>query len=71
MALFYLNGEVLHLSNVPYGRAIPETGVTIMQMDVGLDTGDMLYKASCPDTHQDTSASLYAKLAELGPKSTN
>jgi len=45
-----------------------ETGVTIMQMDVGLDTGDMLYKASCPITHQDTSASLYAKLAELGPK---
>ncbi|MGQ7110603.1 formyltransferase family protein [Escherichia sp. TWPC-MK] len=25
-----------------------ETGVTIMQMDVGLDTGDMLYKLSCP-----------------------
>jgi methionyl-tRNA formyltransferase len=27
-----------------------ETGVTIMQMDVGLDTGDMLYKLSCPIT---------------------
>lgn len=26
-----------------------ETGVTIMQMDVGLDTGDMLYKLSPPD----------------------
>ncbi|ADO46705.1 methionyl-tRNA formyltransferase [[Enterobacter] lignolyticus] len=45
-----------------------ETGVTIMQMDVGLDTGDMLYKLSCPITAQDTSATLYDKLAELGPQ---
>ncbi|SFU21219.1 methionyl-tRNA formyltransferase [Kosakonia arachidis] len=45
-----------------------ETGVTIMQMDVGLDTGDMLYKLSCPITAQDTSATLYTKLAELGPQ---
>lgn len=45
-----------------------ETGVTIMQMDVGLDTGDMLYKLSCPITAQDTSASLYDKLADLGPR---
>ncbi|WP_130832182.1 methionyl-tRNA formyltransferase [[Erwinia] mediterraneensis] len=45
-----------------------ETGVTIMQMDVGLDTGDMLYKLACPITAEDTSASLYAKLAELGPQ---
>lgn len=45
-----------------------ETGVTIMQMDVGLDTGDMLYKLACPITAQDTSATLYAKLAELGPQ---
>lgn len=44
-----------------------ETGVTIMQMDEGLDTGDMLLKASCPITESDTSASLYEKLAELGP----
>ncbi len=44
-----------------------ETGVTIMQMDVGLDTGDMILKAACPITAQDTSASLYEKLAELGP----
>nr|WP_247671177.1 methionyl-tRNA formyltransferase [Pseudoalteromonas sp. MMG005] len=44
-----------------------ETGVTIMQMDEGLDTGDMLYIATCPITAQDTSASLYDKLAELGP----
>lgn len=45
-----------------------ETGVTIMQMDVGLDTGDMLYKISCPITHQDTSATLYEKLAGIGPQ---
>ncbi|MBS9426239.1 methionyl-tRNA formyltransferase [Photorhabdus caribbeanensis] len=44
-----------------------ETGVTIMQMDIGLDTGDMLYKASCPITPEDTSASLYEKLANIGP----
>ncbi|WP_333902807.1 methionyl-tRNA formyltransferase [Enterobacter wuhouensis] len=45
-----------------------ETGVTIMKMDVGLDTGDMLYKLSCPITADDTSATLYDKLAELGPQ---
>jgi methionyl-tRNA formyltransferase len=45
-----------------------DTGVTIMKMDVGLDTGDMLYKLSCPITAEDTSATLYDKLAELGPK---
>jgi len=44
-----------------------ETGVTIMQMDEGLDTGAMLLKASCPIEAADTSASLYEKLAELGP----
>ncbi|NOU51387.1 methionyl-tRNA formyltransferase [Pseudoalteromonas sp. JBTF-M23] len=43
------------------------TGVTIMQMDEGLDTGDMLHIATCPITTQDTSASLYDKLAQLGP----
>ena len=45
-----------------------ETGVTIMQMDVGLDTGDMLYKLACPITAEDTSATLYDKLAHLGPQ---
>jgi len=43
------------------------TGVTIMQMDQGLDTGEMILKASCPITKVDTSASLYEKLALLGP----
>lgn len=45
-----------------------ETGVTIMQMDVGLDTGDMLYKLACPITEEDTSGTLYDKLANLGPQ---
>lgn len=44
-----------------------ETGVTIMQMDVGLDTGDMLHKLACLIEPTDTSATLYQKLAELGP----
>ncbi len=45
-----------------------ETGVTIMQMDKGLDTGDMILTATCEISAQDTSASLYQTLAELGPK---
>ncbi|BEM45379.1 methionyl-tRNA formyltransferase [Serratia marcescens] len=45
-----------------------ETGVTIMQMDVGLDTGDMMHKIACPIESSDTSASLYDKLAQLGPQ---
>lgn len=55
----------------PIQRAIwagdQETGITIMQMDEGLDTGDMLSKVSCAITAEDTSASLYQKLAEQGP----
>lgn len=55
----------------PIQRAIwagdSETGITIMQMDVGLDTGDMLHKVYCPISPTETSASLYAKLAELAP----
>lgn len=45
-----------------------ETGVTIMQMDVGLDTGAMIRKMSCSIAADETSASLYDKLAELGPQ---
>ncbi|MNZ32205.1 Methionyl-tRNA formyltransferase [compost metagenome] len=56
----------------PIQRAIwagdSETGVTIMQMDVGLDTGAMIRKVSCPIASDETSASLYDKLAELGPQ---
>ncbi|ABZ74602.1 methionyl-tRNA formyltransferase [Shewanella halifaxensis HAW-EB4] len=44
-----------------------ETGVTIMQMDIGLDTGDMLLKTQLKIEDSDTSATLYEKLAEQGP----
>ncbi|GAB4420466.1 MAG: methionyl-tRNA formyltransferase [Sideroxydans sp.] len=54
----------------PIQRAIlagdEETGVTIMQMDAGLDTGDMLLKKTCPILPTDTAQSLHDKLAILG-----
>lgn len=54
----------------PIQRAIEagdtESGVTIMQMDVGLDTGDMLVKARCPIGAQDTGGSLHDTLMTLG-----
>lgn len=43
-----------------------ETGITIMQMDVGLDTGDMLLKAHCDIKPTDTSETLHDRLAVLG-----
>ena len=56
----------------PIQRAIwagdKQTGVTIMQMDAGLDTGAMLSKVSCDIDATDTSASLYDKLAIIGPE---
>ncbi len=56
----------------PIQRAVwagdKETGITIMQMDVGLDTGDMLHKVICPIAADETSASLYEKLALNGPQ---
>ena len=48
-----------------------ETGITIMQMDKGLDTGDMLYKISCAIESDDSAASLHDKLAELGAAAIN
>lgn len=45
-----------------------ETGVTVMQMDAGLDTGAMLSIASLPIEATDTSATLYDKLALVGPQ---
>ena len=54
----------------PIQRAIAagdaETGVTIMKMAAGLDTGDMMYKTICPIEATDTSASLQDKLARQG-----
>jgi len=43
-----------------------ETGITIMQMDVGLDTGDMLLKKTCPIADDDTGSSLHDRLSVLG-----
>lgn len=45
-----------------------ETGVTIMKMDKGLDTGDMLLTETIVIEPEDTSASLYQKLADVGPQ---
>ncbi len=54
----------------PIQRAIAAgdklTGVTIMQMDLGLDTGDMLVKRECDISDDDTAASLHDKLIPLG-----
>jgi methionyl-tRNA formyltransferase len=56
----------------PIQRAIwagdKQTGVTIMQMDEGLDTGNMLSKSICEISETETSASLYDKLAKQAPQ---
>lgn len=54
----------------PVQRAIQagdeETGITIMQMDEGLDTGAMLLKKACRIEHSDTAATLLEKLTTIG-----
>ena len=54
----------------PIQRAIlagdKTTGITIMQMDEGLDTGDMLTSAECEINDDDTGSSLHDKLMALG-----
>jgi methionyl-tRNA formyltransferase len=56
----------------PIQRAIEagdaETGVTIMQMDAGLDTGAMLLKEALPISSEDTAATLHDKLAVQGAR---
>ena len=56
----------------PIHRAIEagdrETGITLMQMDKGLDTGAMLRRAILPILDSDTTGSLHDKLAELGAR---
>jgi len=44
----------------------PETGVTLMQMDEGLDTGDILAVETIPIAPDETGGSLHDKLSELG-----
>ncbi|MCP1619430.1 methionyl-tRNA formyltransferase [Pseudomonas sp. SLBN-26] len=56
----------------PIQRAVQagdaESGVTVMQMEAGLDTGPMLLKATTPITAGDTGGSLHDRLAQLGPQ---
>ncbi|MND78191.1 Methionyl-tRNA formyltransferase [compost metagenome] len=55
----------------PIQRAVEagdaESGVTVMRMEAGLDTGPMLLKVSTPISAQDTGGTLHDRLAELGP----
>ena len=55
----------------PIQRAIEggdaTTGITIMQMNAGLDTGDMLASVSCPISSKATAANVHDELALLGP----
>ncbi|PLP90226.1 methionyl-tRNA formyltransferase [Pseudomonas sp. FFUP_PS_473] len=55
----------------PIQRAVeagdPESGVTVMRMEAGLDTGPMLLKVSTPISATDTGGSLHDRLAEMGP----
>jgi methionyl-tRNA formyltransferase len=44
----------------------PETGISIMQMDAGLDTGPVLAQAKIPVGAEEDSGSLHDRLAELG-----
>ncbi len=43
-----------------------QTGITLMQMDVGLDTGGIFVQEAVPITDQDTAETLHNQLAELG-----
>jgi methionyl-tRNA formyltransferase len=72
-----INAVNVHASLLPkYRGAAPvhwaiingetRTGITIMQMDTGLDTGDMLEAESIPIDENDTCGSLTAKLSHLG-----
>ncbi|MBE2894724.1 methionyl-tRNA formyltransferase [Spirabiliibacterium falconis] len=55
----------------PIQRAVwagdDESGVTIMQMDAGLDTGPMRHEVRCSMDKNETAASLYGKLAKIAP----
>lgn len=56
----------------PIQRAVQagdaESGVTVMQMEAGLDAGPMLLKVTTPITAGDTGGSLHDRLAQLGPQ---
>ncbi|WMY96741.1 MAG: methionyl-tRNA formyltransferase [Arsenophonus sp.] len=44
-----------------------KTGISIIQMDVGIDTGNILYQIACPIEIYDTTKTLYQKLEKIGP----
>ncbi|BAP58532.1 methionyl-tRNA formyltransferase [Candidatus Tachikawaea gelatinosa] len=80
LSLFPLGGINVHASLLPKWRgATPiqhallsgdkETGISIIKMNAGIDTGDILYKKSLPIHGKDNYPSLYKKLALLGSKS--
>ena len=72
LGCFNIHGSLLPRwrGAAPIHRAIEagdcDTGITIMQMDAGLDTGDMLAIEKMPISQTDTTASLHDKLAKLG-----
>lgn len=69
----------LHASLLPHHRGAapiqaailagePKTGITVMYMDIGLDTGDVLLRKSLPVRRRETGGSLHDRLALLGPE---
>jgi len=59
----YRGGAPIHYAVM---RGEPTTGVTIMYMDVGLDTGDMLAKVEVPIEETDTTGTMFEKLSAAG-----
>ncbi|PHR25915.1 MAG: methionyl-tRNA formyltransferase [Desulfotalea sp.] len=72
MGCINVHGSLLpkYRGAAPIQRAIinrdKEVGVTIIQMNEGMDTGDILLKSSLKPTADETSGSLFIKLAQLG-----
>lgn len=72
LGCFNIHGSLLPRwrGAAPIHRAIEagdaQTGITIMQMDAGLDTGDMLLVSAVPIDAADTTATLHDTLAQLG-----
>ncbi|MFF2887957.1 methionyl-tRNA formyltransferase [Paenibacillus sp. NPDC057967] len=69
-----VHGSLLpkYRGGAPIQRSIingePETGVTIMYMAEGLDTGDMISRVALPILDEDTSGTLFEKLSAAGAK---
>ncbi len=67
-----VHGSILpeYRGAAPVNRAIMDgkktTGITIMKMEKGLDTGDMILRAEIPIEESDTATVLFEKLADLG-----